>query len=658
MKQRGPWLVLMMVALIVGLASAQAQVADHSTAASRVAEKLVQAFPKVRGLIVSVDQQGKVVVDLTAKDGIYPGLEMEVFRQGEPFKHPVSGEVMGRMEKTVASLRVVDVQDRFSVGQLLEQEGSVKAGDGVRVTGARILLGLAKVESPPAAEMAARTLARELEVALQKTGRFEVFDNRIMRSTLIKAGVKEDVPLTDPAALRVLREGLRLSALALPSLGEGGRVLDVQLRSVRTAHPLTVVSVEGVTAVAATPPEPAARPEPAPAKQAARTPAPGPAPAWIGPDDPKRLNTGFLVAPSAAMPGSGLILGPDFDGTMRALAVGDLLGDGQPAVAVADADRIQIFAVEKGRTFRHLWTSERSGNNILGLDAADVNGNGRAELFVTNYYGRRVNSYVLEWQGSEMVPVWRDVPLYFRTLTPQGKPVLYVQSMGGDKPFAGPVSRLEWRAGKYHVADALNLPKDVSFLYGITVGDMFNRGGQQVARIDESNRLVIYDGGQRRYRSSHRFGGTELYLDFEPLKYSASVAGRMQQEQRQRVYVEGRLQVADVDGDGKNELVLFENTPAPGYLFEDLRVYEKGKLSSLQWNGQFVEVLWESQELEGYIADFTLVNLKGDGALDIVLLVVHPTLLGYGTGRSSLLVYPLQARADKGEKGVPRPGQP
>jgi hypothetical protein len=523
----------------------------------------------------------------------------------------------------------------------------------VRVTGARILLGLAKVESPPAAESAARTLARELELALQKTGRFEVFDNRIMRSTLIKAGLKEDVPLTDPAALRVLREGLRLSALALPSLGEGGRVLDVQLRSVRTAHPLTVVSVEGFTAVAETPSEPA----PAPAKQAARTPAPGPAPAWIGPDDPKRLNTGFLVAPSAVMPGSGLILGPDFDATMRAVAVGDLTGDGQPAVAVADANRIQIFAVEKGRTFRHLWTSERSGNNILGLDIADVNGNGRAELFVTNYYGGRLNSYVLEWQGSEMVPVWRDVPLYFRVLAPQGKPVLYVQSSSGDKPFAGPVSRLEWRAGKYHVADALNLPRDV-FVYGMTVGDMFNRGGQQVARIDESNRLVIYEGGQRRYRSSHRFGGTELYLDFEPAKYSASVAAKMDQEQRQRVYVEGRLQVADVDGDGKNELVLFENIPSPGYLFEDLRVYEKGKLSSLQWNGQFIEVLWESQELEGYIADFTLVNLNGDGTLDIVLLVVHPTLLGYGTGRSSLLVYPLQARADKGERGVPRPGQP
>jgi hypothetical protein len=358
------------------------------------------------------------------------------------------------------------------------------------------------------------------------------------------------------------------------------------------------------------------------------------------------------------MPGSGLILGPDFDATMRAVAVGDLIGDGQPAVAVADGSRIQIFAVEKGRTFRHLWTSERSGNNILGLDIADVNGNGRAELFVTNYYGGRLNSYVLEWQGSEMVPVWRDVPLYFRVLAPQGKPVLYVQSISGDKPFAGPVSRLEWRAGKYHVADALNLPRDVPFVYGMTVGDMFNRGGQQVARIDESNRLVIYEGGQRRYRSSHRFGGTELYLDFEPANYSASVAAKMDQEQRRRVYVEGRLQVADVDGDGKNELVLFENTPAPGYLFEDLRVYEKGKLSSLQWNGQFVEVLWESQELEGYIADFTVVSLNGDGALDIVLLVVHPTLLGYGTGRSSLLVYPLQARADKGERGLTRPGQP
>src|SRR3970282_552286 len=168
-----------MVALIVGLASAQAQVAEYSPAASRVAEKLVQAFPKVRGLIVSVEPQGKLVVDLTAKDGIYPGLEMEIFREGEPFKHPASGEVMGRMEKTVGLIRVVEVRDRFSVGQLLEQEGSVKAGEGVRVTGARILLGLAKVEAPPGADTAARAFTRELELALQKTGRVGVCGRRI-----------------------------------------------------------------------------------------------------------------------------------------------------------------------------------------------------------------------------------------------------------------------------------------------------------------------------------------------------------------------------------------------------------------------------------------------------------------------------------------------
>jgi hypothetical protein len=313
--------------------------------------------------------------------------------------------------------------------------------------------------------------------------------------------------------------------------------------------------------------------------------------------------------------------------------------------------------VEKGRVFRLLWKGERSANNIMALDALDVNGNGRAELFVTNRYGGRLNSYVLEWEGNEMVPVWRDAALYFRVLTPQGKPVLCVQTDSGDKPFGGPISRLVWREGKYQVADALSLPRE-AYLYGMAVGDILNRGGQQVARIDEANRLVIYEGNQRRYRSSHRFGGTEIYMDYEPLIYSSLVARAMDAEKRQRVYFEGRLQVADVDGDGKNELVLFENIPAPGYIFEDLRVYEKGKLSSLRWNGQFIEVLWESQELEGYIADFTLVNLNGDGALDIVLLVVHPTLAGLGPGRSSLLVYPLQARADKGEKGPPKPGQP
>lgn len=104
MKASRLWLVIVTALVAVGLPSAEAQVTSFSVAASRVATKLAEAFPKVRGVIVSIDQDGKLIVDLTKEQGVYPGLEMEIFREGEPFKHPVTGEVMGRLDKTVAFL--------------------------------------------------------------------------------------------------------------------------------------------------------------------------------------------------------------------------------------------------------------------------------------------------------------------------------------------------------------------------------------------------------------------------------------------------------------------------------------------------------------------------------------------------------------------------
>src|SRR3972149_8774091 len=105
-----------------------------------------------------------LILDLSAKDCVFPGREMEVFREGEAFKHPVTGEVMGKMEKAVAFLRVVEVRDRYSVAEVLDQDVAVKQGDGVRVTGARILLGVGKVDAASAGEGAGKTVGREIEV--------------------------------------------------------------------------------------------------------------------------------------------------------------------------------------------------------------------------------------------------------------------------------------------------------------------------------------------------------------------------------------------------------------------------------------------------------------------------------------------------------------
>jgi hypothetical protein len=73
--------------------------------------------PPKRGLVVHVDTT-RVVVDLTAADGLRPGTVLSLRRDRIPIVHPVTGEVLGELDDEVATARVVETRDRFSVAEI------------------------------------------------------------------------------------------------------------------------------------------------------------------------------------------------------------------------------------------------------------------------------------------------------------------------------------------------------------------------------------------------------------------------------------------------------------------------------------------------------------------------------------------------------------
>ncbi len=73
--------------------------------------------PPKRGLVVHVDTT-RIVVDLTAADGLRPGTVLSLRRDRIPIVHPVTGEVLGELDDEVATARVVETRDRFSVAEV------------------------------------------------------------------------------------------------------------------------------------------------------------------------------------------------------------------------------------------------------------------------------------------------------------------------------------------------------------------------------------------------------------------------------------------------------------------------------------------------------------------------------------------------------------
>jgi hypothetical protein len=84
--------------------------------------------PPKRGFVVYVDTT-RIAVDLTAVDGVRPGQTLSIRRDRIPIVHPVTGEILGELDEEVATVRVIEIRDRFSVAEIQ----AVAAGAQVQV---------------------------------------------------------------------------------------------------------------------------------------------------------------------------------------------------------------------------------------------------------------------------------------------------------------------------------------------------------------------------------------------------------------------------------------------------------------------------------------------------------------------------------------------
>jgi hypothetical protein len=94
----------------------------------------VAAEPVKRGFVVYVDTT-RIVIDLTSADGVKPGSLVSLRRDRVPIVHPVTGEVLGELDEEVATARVTELRERFSVAEVQ----SVAAGAQIQVRDRAVL---------------------------------------------------------------------------------------------------------------------------------------------------------------------------------------------------------------------------------------------------------------------------------------------------------------------------------------------------------------------------------------------------------------------------------------------------------------------------------------------------------------------------------------
>jgi hypothetical protein len=528
------------------------------------------AFFRSASGVVIMPAGEEFLVDLDATKGIREGDLLTVVVPGEKIVHPVSGEILGNLDAVKGILRVTQVKAGYSVVRPIGQAEGIKRGDTVR-----------RWDKVPAAFRGegenAAALHRELKTALPH---------------LDWRDAAKDVPLTF-----VLRDG-QLEA----------RGPDDEL--------LVSTRIE---------------------------PQPGPTKADVGIiTPPPPVSPGTIIAAPAAKPPSGIIgsqaptadgvwLSPKLAGEAVGVHVSDMDGDGRQEIAVAFPYRLDLGRIADGK-YQELNSLKLGfGQKVLGIDGADLDGNGQPELYLTAADQGELRSLVVAFENGKTKVVKTGLPWYLRAIELPGEGrVLLAQRMGRlDEDFAGPIFRVVWRDG----APAEGAPIDVpagSKLFGfapIAAAD----GNKLFADLNRFDELRVIDtAGQVLWKGEERVGGSEAFIERpDPSKNPAEGPAT------RNVFMSARIAQGP---DGTLLLPANEGSRA----FSRVRSFDKSRLLALRWNGFALQEVWHTRPQPGYLADFRLADVDNDGQMEVVQALVFSRDGLMSKARSAIAVFELQ----------------
>ena len=538
-------LPLSLVLLVLAAVAATAQTSPSSLGV--LVDQVLGLFPKVDGDIVEVTDKA-VTLSLGRKDGLVPGIELSVYRQGRELRHPRTGVLLGRTEQTVGRVVVEQVLEGYATGRVT-QGTDVRAGDRARVSAGKIHLTVVPLVEG-VKDGLAQTAVQELIDGLTRTGRFQVATGDPLAVALLQQGLQRQEIL----------EGKGLAALAERYKVENALVVHVKPVQKKPFMDVRLFAFPGpstlMTAGLFVPPSirPAPKGDFSASSQARSNQTARPQQSLLA-----RLLTGELDS-GAYSTGEGSIPLKEIAKYPFVVISLDIAvaGDRVPRMAITDGQKVYLYRiVERVLEPEWTWTADSSAG-IFAVQLADLDNDGVLEVVVNRYHpnpGILVKATILTSRDGKPAVVVADVGQILLAMDVTGdgvKKTLWAQDFAQNGFFKkGQVDRLVLRNG----ALAADGRVRVSGAFRATGAVMSNIGGKEALRalafIDEHNRMRVSLETEELWRSSSPVGGGGIKL---PVDTQIERGGRT------FIYFAEPNPVAiDLDGDGVEEIVVVQN---------------------------------------------------------------------------------------------------
>ena len=322
---------------------------------------------------------------------------------------------------------------------------------------------------------------------------------------------------------------------------------------------------------------------------------------------------------------------------IRGLDVGDLDGDGKNELVLIDKTSVYVYKWQKKGPYLFKVVEGSWSPNYIYVTVADLDGNGKSEIYVCNLTATDAGSFVLEWNGAEFKEVIHRQTWLIRASDLPGKgEVLLGQRRDPEGDYLGGVHILKRQGNDLVSIGALNLPRH-SNVFNFVQSDLSGNGSISTVLMGPYEHLQVYNStGELLWKSDDYFGGSLVYME-----YSDPNLNRMVHTPK-RLFIPSPIFITDVNGDGKNEVMVCQNHSKTGRIFGDFRWFGSGRVHFMDWDEAGLVSEFTSQKLSGTVVAYQIADVDGDGLKELVVANVTSESYFVGLPKSRLVVYDLE----------------
>ncbi len=316
---------------------------------------------------------------------------------------------------------------------------------------------------------------------------------------------------------------------------------------------------------------------------------------------------------------------PPLEGVFVGMAVGRRLPSGDREIFLAGERTVRFY--HQGAEMKQVAAVElEAPAKVLGIDTADLDGDGVPELYVTVMDRETLSSRVYLPREGKLEKLADNLPYFFRGME-QGndRKTIFVQGLGMGGEFYGDVAELVRTGSTFETRNPQKLPR-FGNLYNFNV--LTDAAGKRCyVLLNADGYLVVTSrDGKHLWQSSDKFGGTERHYKRETLEEK-----RYSTDQYRWFYLEQRLTVTP-----EGELLIPRNDGI--FVVGNLRAYKKHALYALRWTGAILEERWHTRESPTYLADYAY----DPGTRELIQLEITQKESLLGKGQSVISVHTIE----------------